>query len=152
MGAVSFVVIGVAVGVGAAGPGVPPGESNVRASLLDVGAGGQVLAPEIIPTWRRTLGGSLADELHAVRQTVGGNYIVAGEEGSWGAGGVDGWVVKLDFSGARSWSATFGGAGQDHFRSVDQTSDGGYVVAGYEGSWGNGGYDGWMMKLDSSGN
>ncbi len=50
------------------------------------------------------------------------------------------------------WSKTFGNLGDDFGDSVQQTSDGGYVVAGFTESYGGGGEDVWLIKTDSSGN
>ena len=102
--------------------------------------------------WTRNFGGANLDQFRSVHETSDGGYILAGFERSWGNGDFDGWVVKLDSNGNREWVKNFGGAGEDKFYSVQQTSDGGYILAGSEGSWGNGSSDGWVVKLDSNGN
>jgi len=76
---------------------------------------------------------------------------VAGYTESFGTGNYDIWVVKLDSVGAITWEMTYGGAGHDWPRSIKQTSDGGYVVAGRTESFGVGHYDFWILKLDASG-
>src|SRR5665647_3555680 len=87
--------------------------------------------------WNATLGGSGHDYAYAVQQTSDGGYIVAGYTYSSGSGDVglnhgswDYWVVKLDGAGKKVWNATLGGSGDDRATAVQQTSDGGYVVAG----------------------
>jgi len=45
-------------------------------------------------------------------------------------------------------SKTYGGLGADFARSVVQTSDGGYALAGYTDSFGAGGYDFYLVKTD----
>ncbi|TAJ43968.1 PKD domain-containing protein [Methanofollis fontis] len=113
--------------------------------------------------WQRCLGGSSRDYAYSIRQTSDGGYIVAGETGSIDGdvsgnhGDSDAWVVKLDAAGNQVWQRCFGGSSRDFAYSIQQTSDGGYVVAG--GTWstdgdvsGNhGDSDGWMVKLDVAG-
>lgn len=102
-------------------------------------------------SWSRIFGGSMGDQLLSLRLTADGGYVAAGRVGSWGNGGYDGWVLKLDSTGSKTWSSTFGGTEWDELDSVQQTADGGFIVAGKELSWGQGDYDGWVMKLDSTG-
>jgi hypothetical protein len=77
---------------------------------------------------------------------------VAGWTWSFGAGGGDVWVLKLDGSGNVQWQKTYGGTDDDEARAIAPTSDGGYVVAGWTTSFGAGGDDVWVLKLDGSGN
>jgi hypothetical protein len=51
---------------------------------------------------------------------------------------------------ATQWARTYGGDSMDAALSAQQTSDGGYIVAGRTGSFG--GYDMWILKLDGNGN
>jgi uncharacterized delta-60 repeat protein len=101
--------------------------------------------------WQKTYGGSGDDRAHSVQQTSDGGYIVAGETFSFGAGDCDFWVLKLDSSGDVTWQKTYGGSYYDYTYSVQQTSDGGYVVTGDTHSFGAGEWDFWVLKLDSSG-
>ncbi len=50
------------------------------------------------------------------------------------------------------WARTIGGPSYDGTRSIQRTSDGGYILAGVTNSFGAGGSDAWCVKLDSSGN
>ena len=70
------------------------------------------------------------DYANSIQQTSDGGYIVAGETMSFGAGGSDAWVLKLDGNGNVQWQKTYGGTGNDYANSIQQTSDGGYIVAG----------------------
>ncbi|GIV34150.1 MAG: hypothetical protein KatS3mg031_1685 [Chitinophagales bacterium] len=113
--------------------------------------------------WQRALGGSNLDDARDVLQTLDGNYVVAGytlsSDGdvSVNKGVFDYWVVKLDTSGNIIWLRTFGGSSSDKATAVEQTSDGGYLVAGSTASFngdvsGNHGLlDFWVIKLDSAG-
>ncbi len=102
--------------------------------------------------WSRTYGGSNSDFARSISQTSDGGYIVAGDTRSYGSGGFDFLILKLDSSGNRQWSRTYGGSNDDVPYSISQTSDGGYIVAGDTRSYGSGGSDFLILKLDSSGN
>lgn len=103
--------------------------------------------------WQKTYGSTSGwDEADSIQQTSDGGYIVAGQTASWGAGGFDAWVLKLDANGNIQWQKAYGGSGDDDAASVAQTADGGYIVAGDTYSFGAGGYDAWILKLDEAGN
>ena len=71
---------------------------------------------------------------------------------SYGAGGVDYWLVETDSSGNMQWNKTYGGARDDFGSCLVKTSDGGYALGGWTLSFGSGGEDVWLVKTDSSGN
>ena len=113
--------------------------------------------------WQRCLGGSNWEWASAIQQTSDGGYIVAGRtdsndgDVSGHKGGEDFWVVKLNSTAEVEWQRCLGGSGYDRPYSVQQTTDGGYIVAGRTNSndgdvSGNkGGDDVWVVKLDSTG-
>ncbi|UPT67357.1 MAG: hypothetical protein M0D57_01290 [Sphingobacteriales bacterium JAD_PAG50586_3] len=81
--------------------------------------------------WSKAYGAAgTADFGYAVRQTTDGGYIIAGLTASIGAGARDVLLIKTDATGNVTWSKSFGGASDDEARSVEQTSDGGYIVGG----------------------
>jgi hypothetical protein len=102
--------------------------------------------------WAKTYGGTSADEAFSVQQTSDGGYIVVGLTNSFGAGTEDIFLIKTDASGNLQWAKTYGGAIGDRALSVQQTSDGGYIVAGLTNSFGAGGLDIFLIKTDASGN
>ncbi len=122
----------------------------------------QVNSPAI--QWQASLGGSKDDIAYAVKKTADGGYIVAGQTASndsdvSGNHGVnDYWVVKLSATGVIQWQRCLGGTGDQKAYSVQQTTDGGYIVAGTSKDTVNGDittidstYDYWIVKLDDTG-
>jgi uncharacterized delta-60 repeat protein len=101
--------------------------------------------------WQKTYGGGDIDRAYSIHQTADGGYIVAGETYSFGAGYNDFWILKLNGAGAVAWQKRYGGASWDYANSIQQTGDGGYIVGGVTYSFGEGGYDFWVLKLGSSG-
>jgi len=102
--------------------------------------------------WAKTYGGTNYDYATSVQQTSGGGYIVAGWTHSFGAGWSDIFLIKTDANGNLQWAKTYGGANWDMAYSVQQTSDGGYIVAGWTYSFGAGGDDIFLIKTDANGN
>lgn len=80
--------------------------------------------------WAATYGGVSFDEAYYIQQTNDGGYIVAGVTDSFGAGGGDIWVLKLRADGTLEWQKTYGKSGGERVFSIQQTGDGGYVLAG----------------------
>jgi len=101
--------------------------------------------------WAKTYGGTNGDFAFSVQQTSDGGYIVAGYTYSFGAGRDDIFLIKTDENGNVQWAKTYGGTGDDRARSVQQTSDGGYIVAGWTWSFGAGGGDFFLIKTDANG-
>src|ERR1041384_3081915 len=86
--------------------------------------------------------GIFDDNLKSIQQTIDGGYILGGSSTSFisgdktenSNGGNDYWVVKIDSTGHIQWQNTIGGNGEDILNSVQQTSDGGYILGGYSDS------------------
>ncbi|MFN0174380.1 MAG: T9SS type A sorting domain-containing protein [Saprospiraceae bacterium] len=110
--------------------------------------------------WQKSLGGSKEDYAQSVQQTTDGGFIIAGSTSSLDGdvlgndGGVDFWIVKLTPDGELQWQKTVGGTQADRALSIHQSSDGGYIVAGYTQSNNSGDVSGfhgvqdyWVVKF-----
>src|SRR5690606_29481094 len=118
--------------------------------------------------WDKTFGGISNENLYSTIQTSDGGYLLAGYSDSSNSGdksenskgGNDYWIIKTDASGNKQWDKTIGGSSYDILCSAIQTSDGGYLLAGYSASSisgdksenSKGGFDYWIVKMDASGN
>ncbi|HRI79448.1 MAG TPA: MopE-related protein [Cyclobacteriaceae bacterium] len=123
---------------------------------------------EIVPrspliAWEKSFGGTGNDNPQCILQTSDGGFVIAGStysadgevtgnHGSW-----DCWIVKLDTASNMQWQKCLGGSNPDYANSILQTTDGGFIVAGAvlsndgDVTVNNGGYDYWVVKLDSNG-
>ncbi len=88
---------------------------------------------------------------YAVKQTLDGHYIIVGSTSSYGFGNTDVLLVKLDNMGVLLWQKSLGGFVNDIGRSVELLPDSGFVVTGYTNSFGNGGYDAYIVRTDKNG-
>lgn len=121
-------------------------ESRERdAWILKLNSDGDVL-------WQKTYGGWFHDSAYSIQQTTDGGYIIAGSSNSFDTGYGDVWIFKLDSHGNILWQKTYGGTNSDWANSIQQTSDGGYIVAGETVNLGINPFDALILKLDSNGN
>jgi predicted secreted protein len=111
-----------------------------------------VVSVKAASMWSQTYGGAGDDWAFSLVATSDGGYAIAGSTSSFGAGGTDFWLVKTDANGVMQWNRTYGGAEDDMTYSLVATSDGGYALAGYTGSFGAGGDDFWLVKTGALGN
>jgi hypothetical protein len=103
--------------------------------------------------WNRTFRGELRDEdINFVQETSNGGYIFAGRTYSFGAGTLDAWLIKTDSYGNEEWNKTFGGTSFEDAYSVQETSDGGYILACGINSYDADTQTAWLVKTDSNGN
>jgi hypothetical protein len=107
--------------------------------------------PESVPPgpamqWYKTFGEGTDTYGNSVQQTTDGGYIICGSTGSVRSSGVDVWLIKTDAEGNIIWDKTFGSHGTDDGSSVQQTTDGGYILCGTT----EGGI--WLIKTDAEGN
>jgi predicted secreted protein len=101
--------------------------------------------------WNKTYGGVGSDWGRSVIETSDGGYILVGDTTSFGAGGSDYWLVKTDENGNMQWNRTYGGSDQEIPYDMIETSDKGFVIVGKTSSFGAGGSDCWLIKVDSLG-
>ncbi len=99
--------------------------------------------------WEKTFGGADADYARSVQQTTDGGYIIAGSTHSFGNGDTDTYLIKTDGNGVEEWYQIFGGANDSYAASVQQTTDGGYIIAGRITNPGT--YDVYLIKTDVNG-
>jgi len=119
----------------------PPIQSDIW--LLKMDPNGDTL-------WTKTFGRTGDDRGGDVRQTSDSGYVLVGQTDSYGAGSYDLWLIKTDQAGDTLWTKLFGGSNSDTPGGIQQTMDGGYIIAGVTFSFGIGG-DLWLIKTNSSG-
>lgn len=117
--------------------------------------------------WQKSLGGAMHEGAHSILQEADGGFILAGYTSSTDGdvvnnkGMSDGWLIKLSATGDLVWQKTMGGSWTDALFSIQNTSDGGYITAGYtlsnDGDIGTLNPDGfmgyadfWIAKLNSN--
>ena len=100
--------------------------------------------------WRRAFGTPEHSEFaSAVEETSDGGYVIAGGTEIGAGEDSDVWLIRTDVNGNKVWNRTFGGAGYDVGTSVQQTSDGGYIIVGFILGADKG--DVWLIKTDATG-
>jgi hypothetical protein len=102
--------------------------------------------------WNKTYGGTSGDYGYSVIQIGSEGYVIVGYTNSFGAGNADVYLVKTNLVGTMLGSMTYGGSNIDLGYSVIQSTDGGYVIAGYTNSFGAGNNDVYLVKTDATGN
>jgi len=97
------------------------------------------------------MGGEGSEFGNEIKQTTDGGFIIVGATQSFGNGFYDIFLIKCNSYGEEVWSQTFGGSEYDEGRSIQQTSDGGFIIVGITESFGSGNYDVWLVKTDAQG-
>ena len=115
--------------------------------------------------WQHKYGGNSDDAATGVQQTPDGGYIIAGYTSTNNNGDVSGnhgsedvWLIKVDSAGAIQWKKCYGGNSAEQASSLQQTTDGGFIIAGqsYTSNNGdvtvsnNGSIDAWIVKLSAA--
>lgn len=120
------------------------GNGNMDAYLLKVDSNG-------VAKLHRTFGGINIEQAYSVRETSDSGLVIAGYTNSFGHGGYDMYLVRTDRNGDSLWTKTYGGDNWDFAYSAQQTSDGGYIIAGGTYSFGAGNEDMYLLKIAANG-
>lgn len=118
-------------------------QGNTDVYLLKLDSGGNYL-------WSNFYDLNFDDGGMEVQQTSDGGYIVTGYASTPNQAD-DVCLVKTDAAGNMIWQFKYGGYLDDWGFSVKQTADGGYIVAGWTASFGNGAEDVYLLRMDGSG-
>ena len=113
--------------------------------------------------WQKNLGGTLDEWVYSIEKTSDGGYVIGAYSSSTDMdvvgnhGFYDVWVIKLDSAGTVQWKKTFGGTNGDYAYKIEQTTDNGYIIAGYTNSnngqvsGNHGARDMWVIKINNVG-
>jgi hypothetical protein len=116
--------------------------------------------------WEKTYGGAKYEEGLHISRTIDGGLLLSGMTASFGAGGMDAYLVKIDTEGNELWSRTLGGP-LDEMAAAEQQPDGSFIFCGNlvdpndivvadAGAAGYGGFSGrstvYLAKTDPEGN
>lgn len=102
--------------------------------------------------WAKAFGGIGDEKGYGVLQDSEGNYVIAGFTNSFGFGGYDAFLMKVDGNGLLQWFHTYGGQQNDYAFKIKETPDGGYALLGSRSSNSLGGEDVYLIKTDNDGN
>lgn len=102
--------------------------------------------------WRNIITFNGNDDGIDIVETLDNCYVIIGTTDSFGAGGADALVIKVDESGDTLWTKTIGGVLDDYANSIVETDEGDFIIAGSTESFGAGESDAWLIKLDNEGN
>jgi hypothetical protein len=120
------------------------GSGDFDILLLKMGTMGDTL-------WSKTYGDSLNERAYAITPIDDDEFIICGSTYSQGAGAADVYIIKIDSSGGTSWTRTFGGTNSEEAYDIQQTTDGGFVIAGYSYTYTAGWRDFYLVKTDANG-
>ena len=101
--------------------------------------------------WMKTYGGINDDNGVMFIPTNNNSFVIVGATKSFGLGERDVYLIKTDIDGNELWYRTFGGTNDDMARFIQQTNDGGFIIAGSTKSFGAVNYDVYLIKADANG-
>lgn len=86
-----------------------------------------------------------------IKQTPDTGYIATGGSSSFGSANADAFLLKVDSLGNFKWSYNYGGTDSDWGMSVIVTHDSSYAIGGFTNSFGEGGFDFYLVRADENG-
>ena len=103
--------------------------------------------------WHKTFATGHLCEAHYVQNAPGGGYIMCGDADTTtdALGETDLWVVRTDANGDSLWAHSYGGTKKDGGKTIEPTSDGGYIMAGITRSYGLINPNYYAVKMDANG-
>jgi hypothetical protein len=103
--------------------------------------------------WAKTYGKiEFFEYAYNIQHTNDNGFVLTGIKKSYELGTKDVLLIKLDSEGNIKWAKIYEGKSDDESYSVQQTNDGGFIMAGWTNSFGSGGWDFLLIKTDASGN
>jgi hypothetical protein len=102
--------------------------------------------------WNKTYGGTDGDYFKSVQQTKDNGYIMVGSTHSYGAGGLDVWILKTDIDGNEVWNKTYGESYDQFGYGIRETTDGGFIITGGKELDYSGHFNTSLIRTDSEGN
>ncbi len=124
-------------------------------STVSIGAGGNDVLMVALDQngerlWTKTYGTPGEEAVYHISPCADGGFVLSCQAMDWGGGNGDYWIIRTDASGDTLWTGTYGGPEFEYPWRVIQDGDF-FYVAGSTLSFGEGSYDWWILKLDSSG-
>lgn len=102
--------------------------------------------------WNRSFGDKFSNSVYTLRQAPNGSYIIAGA-GTWGEDeDYYRWMIQTDSLGNEQWNRVWSNKMPGSAKTIQQTSDEGYILAGNMDRTETTGFDIWLMKTDLDGN
>ncbi len=101
--------------------------------------------------WEKNFGGTLNEYGMCIKESCEGCFIIVGAKDAPSSHDTDLWLLKLDTTGEVVWEKTYGGFGDDWGGSVISTDDNGYIICGDTSTFGCGGFDVWLLRINSDG-
>jgi hypothetical protein len=113
--------------------------------LIRIDAHGEAL-------WQRTWDDGGYEVGYSVIEAADLGFFVSGYKDPFGSDQWDVLLIRTDEDGQLIWSATYGGAGNDRADAMEQTADGGLIMAASTDGSGSGGWDMYLIRTDAEGN